>query len=558
MTGFPDRIVVSDRLISMAGAAADAMQAVLIRDGRIERLARREDVEAARGPDTEVIDVADRPLMPGFIDVHAHVEVACRAAYGTVDCRAPECGSVDEVLQALAAGLDDARETGWVVGQANLFFDRKLRERRLPTREELDRVSGDVAIAVRAGGHITVLNTRALELAGIDRGYAPPAHSITGKPSVEHAEDDEPTGVVKEMDSILPLPPQTSGVVRRALREGVATLFTRYGVTTIGEISETVEGLEAMDSLAAAGQLGARMRAYLWAPGTMSLEQALVWPRHLRLRAGDELVSVQGVKLFCDGGYSAKSAAVKHPYLGMGREHFGDIALERDFLLEAVPATRDAGLQLAIHANGDRAQEWLCEVIEAAGGSPRGERLRTRIEHAGNYMPEHVTSEWWARAGIVPVPQPVFLYTFGDYFQDYLGEPGTRGRFQFADLQRDGWLLTGSSDVWVGSEREATNPFFSIWCCLRRQTYDDRLIDPDQAVSIDDALRMHTINGAHVLGEATEKGSIEPGKLADLIVLDRDPRTAAIDDLPAIRVERVLLGGVDVHPAPKETSPDAR
>ncbi|MDX6378818.1 MAG: hypothetical protein QOE98_3121 [Gaiellaceae bacterium] len=542
----PDRLILSDRLITMAGAEADAMQGVAISGDRIDRLITRDEVEGLRGPDTEVIDVGDRPLLPGFIDVHAHAEVACRAAYGTVDCRAPECSSIDEVLAALATGLEAAAETGWIVGQANLFFDRKLRERRLPTREELDRVSEGVGIALRAGGHITVLNSKGLELAGIDRDREAPTHSITGKPIIERDADREPTGVVKEMDNVLPLPPQTPAVVREALRTGIHTLFTRHGVTTIGEISETIEGLAAMDALAHERALGARIRAYLWAPGTVSLEQALEWRSHLRLTAGDEHVDVQGVKLFCDGGYSAKSAAVKQPYLGMGREHFGDIALERDFLLEALPATRDAGLQLAIHANGDRAQEWLCEVIEAGGGSPASSRLRTRIEHAGNFMPDRVTSEWWARAGIMPVPQPVFLYTFGDYFGDYLGEYGTRGRFAFADLLRDGWQLTGSSDVWVGSEREATNPLFSVWCCVRRQTYDERLIDPEQAISVDDALRMHTVNAAAVLGEADVKGTIAPGKLADLVVLDRDPRTAATDDIPAIGVHRVFLGGEPV------------
>ena len=362
----------------------------------------------------------------------------------------------------------------------------------------------------------------------------------------ESGADGEATGVVKEMDSLLPLPAQTPEIVERALVEGVSRLFTRYGVTTVGEISETVEGLETMDALARERRLGARIRAYLWAPGTLPLESALEWRRHIRLSAGDEHVAIQGVKLFCDGGYSAKSAAVKRPYLGMGREHFGDIALERDFLREALPATRDAGLQLAIHANGDRAQEWLCEVIESAGGAPSHPRLRTRIEHAGNFMPEHVTSEWWTRAGIVPVPQPVFLYTFGDYFGDYLGEYGTQGRFQFADLLREGWLLTGSSDVWVGSEREATNPLFSVWCCLRRQTYDGRLIDPDQATTVVEALRMHTLSGAEVLGEAADKGSLEAGKLADLVVLDRDPRTCAVDDLPDLRVEAVYLGGARI------------
>jgi predicted amidohydrolase YtcJ len=539
----PDTIVLSDRLITLAGAEADAHHGVAISGDRIERLVTRSEVSDLRGLDTRIIDVGARPLLPGFIDVHAHVEVACRAAYGTVDCRAPECSSVDDVLQMLRSGLEDATESGWIVGQANLFFDRKLREGRLPTREELDRVSGDVAIALRAGGHITVLNSRALELAGIDRDYAPPAHSITGMPVVERDDDEAPTGVVKEMDNILPLPPQTREVVSRALAEGVQTLFTRFGVTSVGEISETIAGIEAMDALAQQRRLGTRIRTYLWAPGTMSLEQALTWQRHIRLSAGHEHVAIQGLKLFCDGGYSAKSAAVKRPYLDMGGEHFGDIALERDFLMEALPATRAAGLQLAIHANGDRAQEWLCEVIEAAGGAPADPRLRTRIEHAGNFMPEHVTSEWWARAGIVPVPQPVFLYTFGDYFADYLGEYGTQGRFQFADLQREGWLLTGSSDVWIGSEREATNPLFSIWCCVQRQTYDDHFIDRDQAVSVDDALRMHTINAAKVLGEEHDKGSLEPGKLADMVVLDRDPRTVAVDDIPRIPVHSVFLGG---------------
>ena len=543
----PDLIILSDRLLTMAGPEADHMQGVAIVGDRIDRLVTRDEVSVLRGPETRVIDVGERPLMPGFIDVHAHVEVACRAAYGTVDCRAPECGSVGEVLEVLREGLAERRDTGWVVGQANLFFDRKLKERRLPTREELDTVSEDVAIALRAGGHITVLNSKALEVAGIDRGFAAPEYSITGKPAVERDDNGDPIGIVKEMDSLLPLPPQTPEVIEAALEEGVRTLFTANGVTSIGEISETIEGLETMDRLAVERRLGARIHAYLWTPGTVSLEQALEWQRYIELRAGDEHVSIQGVKLFCDGGYSAKSAAVKQPYLGMGREHFGDIALERDFLLEAVPATRDAGLQLAIHANGDRAQEWLCEVIRDAGGAPSSARLRTRIEHAGNFRPDPVTSDWWSQAGIIPIPQPVFLYTFGDYFGDYLGDYGTQGRFQFADLIADGWTLTGSSDVWVGSEREATNPLFSIWCCLQRQTYDERFIDVEQATTVDQALRMHTINGAEVLGLAAEKGSLEPGKLADLVVLDRDPYATAVDDVRQIKVQAVFLGGALVH-----------
>ena len=153
----------------------------------------------------------------------------------------------------------------------------------------------------------------------------------------------------------------------------------------------------------------------------------------------------------------------------------------------------------------------------------RGRRgLPPRIEHAGNFRPDTATSDWWQRAGVIPVPQPVFLYTFGDYFVDYLGEYGARGRFPLRTLAEQGWPLSGSSDVWVGSEPEATRPMFGVWCCVKRQSYAGLIIDPDEALSVDQALRLHTINAAGVMGEADVKGSIEPGKLANLVVLDRD------------------------------------
>jgi predicted amidohydrolase YtcJ len=509
-------ILASDRIITMAGG---------------------DDAGAV----TQVRDVGARPVLPGFVDVHAHSEVACRAAYGTVDCRAPECGKVDDVLEALRAGLEDHRG-GWLVGQGNLFFDRKLAERRLPTREELDRVSRTVPIALRAGGHVTVLNSAALADAGIDAGYLAPTHSITGKPAVERDRDGEPTGVVKEMDNALPLPHQDRETVKAAIEEGIHTLFTRNGVTTIGEISETTEGIECMDELAAAGRLGARMRVYLWAPGTLSLDEACSWQDHIRLSAGEDHVRIQGVKLFADGGYSAASAAVKQPYVHTGGCHCGDIALETEDVLEALAKTRAAGLQLAVHANGDRAQDWLSEIVAGAGGAPEG-RLRTRIEHAGNFMPDPAAGELWRRAGILPVPQPVFLYTFGDYFADYLGEYGTRGRFPFARLLSEGWPLSGSSDVWVGSEREATNPMFGVWCCVARRSYDGNQIDPEQAISVEAALRMHTLDAALALGEEAERGSIQPGKAADLVVLDRDPLSSSTGDLRTIRASEVYLGG---------------
>jgi predicted amidohydrolase YtcJ len=535
--------LLCDRIITMEPGAASDATAVLIKADRIVRLFRREQLAEVAGKRTKIIDLGSRALLPGFVDVHAHSEVVCRTAYDTIDCRAPECKNVADVCDALSSGASRAR-TDWIVGQANLFFDRKLMEGRLPTREELDRVSRDRPIALRAGGHITVLNSKALEIACIDKNFVPPPHSVTGLPDVVRDQDGHPTGVVKEMDSLLPLPDVSSAELRTALENGYRHYFTRFGVTTIGEISETVAGIECMDDLANKLQLPLSMRVYLWAPGTLEIGQACDWRNHINLSAPARSLRIQGLKLFSDGGFSARSAAVNCCYVGMG-DFSGTIAFKKYFFERAYKMTQEAGLQISVHANGDRAQEWVCAAVIGLGGSASG-HTRLRIEHAGNFLPQKRTADAWAEAGIIPVPQPVFLYTFGEYFPDYLGDYGRQGRFPFKTLLANGWRLPGSSDVWIGSEREATNPLFSIWCCLKRQTYAGSFIDSQEAITLDQALRMHTLDAAAVLGEDDVRGSIAPGKFADIIALECDPFDLVVDELRTMKVDYVMSMGREV------------
>jgi predicted amidohydrolase YtcJ len=541
----PDLLVVSERIYSMATADEAPLDgAVAIRSGLIEAIVPRRQVEDLRAAGARIIDVGARPVLPGFVDAHVHSEVACRAAYGTVDVRAPECASIADLQARLADALPDAERTGWVIGQANLFYDRKLTDRRLPRREDLDHVSRSIPIAVRAGGHVTILNSAALELAGIDGSYQPPKYSVTGKPSVEFCScHHEPTGVVKEMDNLLPFPADDRDTIRAALLTGMREMFTTNGVTSVGEISESLEGVSCMDDLARRGELPVRVAVYLWSPGTLPLEQGCAWPEQFSLTAADTRLRVAGIKLFADGGYSAASAAVKSEYVHVEHPHCGQIALSETDVDSALGLTSDARLQLAIHANGDRAQEWLCQMIERHGGATRASGASVRIEHAGNFRPDTATSEWWKRAAIVPAPQPVFLYTFGDYFVDYLGDYGSRGRFPFRTLLDGGWSLSASSDVWVGSEREATSPMFGVWCCVARESYAGNVIDADQALTVNEALRLHTLGGAQAIGEDDRKGSLVAGKLADLAVLERDPHTAATSDLRRLRVDMTILEG---------------
>lgn len=556
-----DELALLGRVIPLAGPGTPDASVVLLRGERIAAVGGPELLADAAARGVPTLDFGERPILPGFVDAHVHAEVSCLASWGTVDCRAPRHRSVADVLQTLADHVRGDGGRDWVVAQGNLFFDQKLADGRLPTRDELDAVCPSRPLALRAGGHVTVLNGAALERVDVLRHAG--GQGGFGGAVVETGADGRPTGVVAELDAVLGLPQPGPAELRDALAAGMRELFTARGVTSVGEISGTLEGLRTFDALAEAGEAATRMAVYLWAPGTLSFEEACAWPEHLRLRAGERLLAIRGVKLFADGGYSARNAATRTPYRGPDGEdlgHRGRVSLTHAELVGAVRASRDAGLQLAVHANGERAQDAVCAAVVEAGPSAA---LPVRVEHAGNLLTEPSALSGWAQAGIVPVPQPPFVYSFGDFFPRYLGDGGRRGRFPFRRLLDEGWSPAAGSDVYLGAEPEQTNPLFGVWCCVRRESFLGERIEPEQAIAVDEALLMHTRYAAEALGWGDRVGSLEPGKLADLVVLEADPRAVPADALRTLRVDEVIVGGAPVHrradaEPPRPTVPERR
>ena len=541
-----ERWALAGRVLPLDRRRAD-QRVVLVEGKTIVEVGDQRLLEELRRSGVAMADVGDAVVMPGFVDPHAHVQATCRAVTEMVDARAPGCPNVEAVLQRLSDERGRADESGWLVAQANLFYDQKLEDKRLPTREELDAVSREVPIIIRAGGHTSVLNSRAFEVSDVTRYVG--LSGSSGGAVIWRDSAGEPTGVVSEVDELLPLPEPTPEQLKDELRRGMHELWTRYGTTSIGEISETTEGLRLMDEAIHDGEIPARVSAFIWAPATLSFEAALDHERELPLRSPRESMHVHGIKLFADGGYSASNAAARTAYraaYASRRGSRGKVNLNSRLVAAAVRRANAAGLQLAVHANGERAQDSVCAGVALAGASD-DPLLQTRVEHAGNLVTEDVTIENWRRAGILPVPQPVFIYNFGDFFPVLLGPSAARGRFPFRRLLDEGWPITGSSDVWIGSELRQTNPLFSIWCCLRRETFFGEVIDPDQAVTIEEALEMHTIDAARTLGEESRRGSLEPGKLADIAVLERDPREVPVEALPDLAVDAVVFDGRLVH-----------
>ncbi|SCL29061.1 amidohydrolase [Micromonospora inyonensis] len=533
-------IISSRRILTMDATSRVAAGSVVVRDGRISQVL---PAGAPLPADLAVTDVGDRPVLPGFVDPHVHVEMAATAMWGAVDCHTPPCGSIEELVEKLRthAHLREQRG-GWLVGQGGLFAGRRFAEQRLPTREDLDRVSTAFPVAVRFGAHVTVVNTYALSLVDVD------SLPETGDAYIGRDAAGRPTGELHELFYALPIPAMTDAELSEAVEETAEQHLTRYGVTTAGEITNSMTGVRRLSELAGTDRLPASVDAFVWAPGTLSLDELFAKRRAGRLDdPANPAFRYRGIKIFVDGGFSAAGAAVLRPYAQLrdGVPQSGRIAYTVEDLADLVRTTDDLGLQLTAHVNGERAQRELCQAaIQARGGAGNGQ-LPVRLEHAGNVLTDDATLDHWHRAGAIPVPQAGFIYTMGSFIPESMGGYARPAMFRFRDLIDRGWRICSSSDG-AGSELLQFNPLFGVQCAVTRRSCVGQEVNPDQRITVLEALAMHTSSAAAAMGLA-DRGSIEPGKRADLVVLASDPRDTAPEAISTIGVDTVMVNGTVVR-----------
>jgi predicted amidohydrolase YtcJ len=537
--------VLTGQVVPVTGAVG--VTSVLVRDGRIAEVGDAGVAARAAEAGIAVRNVGDRLVLPGFVDPHVHLQHLAVGTQRGVDCRVPTVRTIPDVLDALTAGLADVGAGDWLIGYGNLFFDQKVAERRHPTRQELDSVSDQVPIALHLGGHATVLNTPALRLAEVER-FMSGAAGGWGSPVVEVDHAGQPTGLVAEIDPMLPIPELAASQVDSYVESTYRELFTAKGVTTFGEMIESRGAAEALDRLIGSGRLRARGVMYAMVPAAMPLAEAAEWVAGYRSSAGTDRLRAAGIKMFADGGYSSRNAASRTPY---ARDHSprpgyrGRLNLGYPAIRTALAAARGAGVQLAVHTNGTRAQDEVLAAVNASGDPTA--HLPVRVEHLGNVMGSPADIKEWRTAGVIPVLQPAFLYNFvGDYLPMLLGDAGMTGRLALRSMLDEGVTPAASSDVGLGAELEQSNPLFGIWCCLARRSYWNLEIEPEQQISFAEALRLFTLEGARALGLDDELGSIEVGKRADLIVLDRDPRMNP-EQLRHTLTDSVYVDGVEVY-----------
>jgi predicted amidohydrolase YtcJ len=386
--------------------------------------------------------------------------------------------------------------------------EHRLEDKRLASRAELDSVSQRHPIAVRYGYHVTVLNTCALKAAGIHRGTPDPPDATVVRDAT-----GEPTGLVREFYAYLPIPEYPSSVLKGALRRVIEGEFLSRGVTSVYEITDSLDAVRALAELRRDGENPLRVAAYVNVPTTVGVETLLEG------EAFDEVerrgIECLGLKLFADG--AGQEAALHEPYADMP-DYRGKLNFTDRELAELVRKAHALGRQVAVHAEGDRAQDQVLDVYERVlAERPRPDH-RHRIEHMGNLFGTRRRLERAAAMGALPVPNPGFIHAFADFEEDLFGPERTRRMYNLADLKRLGLPVPGNSDC-AGAHPETINPLNSVWCAVNRRTYSGKRLDPDQALPVTDALRMVTIDAAYAGHQETGKGYIEPGKLADLVVL---------------------------------------
>jgi hypothetical protein len=528
---YPDLVLTNANVITLDPSKPHC-EAVAVKYGVIAQVGSMEVVEKGIGVGTLVLDLEGRTVLPGFIDTHVHLD-DFGLTLRTVNLEG--AASVEEVNGLLSERVRRTPKGEWVLGRG--WNENKLRERRLLTRWDIDDVSRDNPVYLHHFScHATLLNSRGLEVSKIDKHTKPPAG---GWIDVDKA--GEPTGFLRSnarfmapvgLNGVRPRPDLAT--LREAILIGVNEAV-KYGLTAIHVPSADHDEIKVTQELAAEGKLPLRVTLF---PKVELLDHILKLGVNSGL--GDDRLRIGAIKIFSDGSLIAKTAAMKGHF--EGEPSNSGILNDREvFDIQIMQANR-AGMQIAVHAVGDRAIEAVLDAYEAAlKDTPRADH-RHRIEH-GSIMPRDLRDRA-RRLGVVVSTQPELVTRNGDGFQTSLGDGRMEYTYPIRSMLDEGIMVSGSSDCPL----TYPNPLKGIWSATTRISENTgKIITAAQRVTIDQAVRMYTVNAAHVGFDEKRKGTIEEGKLADFTVLSGDPYAIGPERIRDIMVDMTIVGGVRVY-----------
>ena len=541
-----DRIFVNGNVVTV-DPDKSIVESFAVKDGKFLMVGSDDHVLKSRCKTTEVIDLKGRTVLPAFIDCHNHVPARPRA----VDLH--WVWSIDEILELLREKAEKTPEGRWVQGSG--FNESKLKEKRFPNRYDLDKASTEHPIAIRrVGGHVgNIYNSYALNLAGITRDTPdpePPAY-IERDP-----ETREPLGNLREsaeeplLNMIAAEPPPTDGEVKEALKETFRRL-NAWGITSVQEPGASGRKVRLYQELREEGALTIRNTFLIsrrdeegfWNAEQIMKKIECIVSLGLRPGFGDDMLRVAGLKLMVDGSMSAANAALYEPYVGqpenIGIIHEG-VGTKEEFI-EYVTAAHKAGLRLGIHAIGDRAIDIALDALESALEAQPREDHRHSIEHCG--LPTDDALERMQMLGVTASSSVGFGWELGDQHLSLMGRERMKRYYPHRSFLEHGIKAGANFDYSV----TMADVMKGIYVMVARRSETGQDLGQNQRISRMDAIRAFTTDAAYMEFEEGIKGSIEPGKLADFVVLVGDILKCPEEEIKDIKVLATYIGGKAVY-----------
>ena len=525
----PDLVILNAAVHTM-DAARPTADAVAIRGSRIAALGTTDEIRALAGPRTRVIDAGGKLVLPGFNDSHTHFLMG-GFSLASIDLR--EAASPEELTRRVREYVRNVPKGQWILG--GNWDHEKWPGAPLPTRQMIDAATPDHPVLLRRlDGHMALANSVALQRAGITRETPdPPGGLIVRDPG-----SGEPTGILKDSaaDGLERLVPEKTFAEKHAAARAATEFAARMGVTSLADLSADAD-VGLYQYMRERGELKTRIYAVRSIVSWEVLAQTGV-----RAVFGNDWLRIGGLKGFADGSLGSTTALFFEPYRDAPdtRGLFFEQMLPEGIMLQRVAAADKLGLQVMIHAIGDRANACILDLYRevAEQNGPRDRRFR--IEHAQHLRAADIPR--FGRQKVIASMQPYHAADDGRWCEKRIGTERSRGTYAFRALLDSGAVLAFGTDWTVAP----LNPMLGLKAAVTRQTLDGKHPDgwfPDQKITLGEAIRAYTVGSAYAEFAEHAKGALSPGKLADLVMLDRDLYRINPADIDQARVLLTVVDG---------------
>jgi predicted amidohydrolase YtcJ len=509
-------------------------EAVAVKGNKISFIGNEGEINKYIDQNTKVIDLKGRSLIPGFIDSHLHTALVGANSLA-IDCRSPGISSIEDIKNLIREVVKVTPKGQWIRGWG--YDDSKLVEKRHPNRWDLDDAAPDNPVVLtRVCCHISTHNSKSLKLAGLADDAPDPVGGVRDR------ENGVINGVMKENAHMQIA--KISALSREGIIDAMAAandMLIKEGITSISDSGGF--GLIQMGAIQDAveqNKLKIRINAMIFTltDNLLMIEDFIKVGIHTGF--GNDNYKLGPLKIMIDGSSSGPTAATLKPYTSKP-DFSGILAMTQEQVDDIIIRAHSAGWQVTSHAVGDRAVTMIVDAIEKALKKYPRENHRHRIEHCAMINGELL--DRIKKLGIVPIANPIFLYEFGDGYMVNYGKERAYNMFTAKSFFDKGIIAAGSSDCPV----TFSSPILNMHLAVNRETQKGQVINADERVSIEQALRMFTYNGAYASFDENKKGTIEVGKLADLVVLSGSLYDTPVDKIRDLSVDMTIIDGDIVY-----------